>query len=318
MKSSTFELEVNGTRLGGHSWSPDGEPRAAVVIAHGVGEHGARYERFATALADHGIATWAVDHRGHKLTAGTLERAGHVADRGGWALMLDDLRQVVRHVRFLHPELPLVLIGHSMGSLLARELVSQPPLLVDGLVISGPPGDEGLLGRAGVGLAASQVRLRGPQHRSKLLNRLTLGSNNAAFKPNRTDADWLSGVPEWVDAYVADPWCGFVCSTSFFLDLIKATTRVNSAQVYAATDRGLPILIVQGEDDPVGKNGKVAPLVAAGYSQAGIENVRLRMWPKGRHELLGDVMAQEVTDEIIDWIEDTTGIPAQSADRSAG
>ena len=314
MKSSTFALEVNGIRLGGHAWSPDGPVRAAVVIAHGMAEHGARYARFAQALAEHGVATWAVDHRGHGRTARTIDRAGHVADRGGWALLVDDLRSVVRHVRMLHPQLPLVLLGHSMGSLVARELVSQPPLLVDGLIISGAPGDAGALGGVGQVLARSQVRLRGPAHRSRLLDRLAFGSNNAAFKPARTPFDWLSGDPREVDAYLADEWCGFVCSTSFFADLLGAVSRVNSVAVSRATADALPILVVAGDADPLAKGGQATHAIVEGYRRAGVVQVTEKIYPGGRHEVLNDVMRDQVTADILGWLEelitslDTAGV----------
>lgn len=312
MKSSTFELEVNGIRLGGHSWGPDGPPRATVVIAHGMAEHGARYARFAEVLAQHGIASWAVDHRGHKLTAKIVDRAGHVADSGGWTLMLDDLRSVVRHVRMLHPDVPLVLFGHSMGTMLVRELVSQPPLLADGLIISGAPGDPGMKLRAGLALARSQVKLRGPAHRSKLLDRLTFGANNSAFTPARTAFDWLSGDPAEVDAYVADPWCGFLCSTSFYVDLVSAIIRVNSATTSRATDRGLPILAIAGDADPVSANGASMTAIVEGYREAGVREVTEKLYSGGRHEPLNDVMRQQVTDDIVAWIEALV-----SAERSA-
>lgn len=303
MKASQFDLELNGIRLGGHSWLPDGDARAAVVVSHGMAEHGARYDDFGRALADQGVAVFAVDHRGHRLTAGAPGRAGHVADRGGWQLMVDDLRAVVRHVRFRHPDVPVVLFGHSMGTLVARELVTQPPLLVDGLVLSAPPGDPGVKGGPGLMLARGLVRTRGADHRSALLDRLTFGSFNSAFKPARTSFDWLSGVPEEVDAYVADEWCGFVCSTSFFRDLVQATMRVNSVRVVDATPRDLPILLVSGSDDPVTGGGVVAQKVATAYEAAGVSRVEVNIYPGGRHELLHDVMADEVTADILGFID---------------
>lgn len=310
MKATQFDLEVNGTRLGGHSWLPDstevedGQARAAVVISHGMAEHGGRYAGFARALAEQGIAVFAVDHRGHRLTASAPGRAGHVADRGGWQLLVDDLRAVVRHVRFLHPEVPLVLLGHSMGTLVARELVTQPPLLVDALVVSAPPGDPGVMGGPGAALASTIVRTRGAAHRSKLLDRLTFGSFNAAFKPARTEFDWISGVPEEVDSYVADEWCGFVCSASFFRDLIRASQRVNGRDAAEATPKELPILLLSGSDDPVTGGGVSAQRAATAYEAAGVTRVEVNIYPGGRHELLHDVMAEEVTADIVGFIND--------------
>ncbi|MGJ6980891.1 lysophospholipase [Aestuariimicrobium soli] len=309
MKATQFDLEVNGTRLGGHSWlpdaskTPDGHARAALVIAHGMAEHGGRYDRFARALAARGVAVFAVDQRGHKLTAAAPSRAGHVADRGGWQLLVDDLRGVVRHVRFRHRDVPLVLMGHSMGSLVARELVTQPPLLVDGLVVSSPPGDPGLLGHPGSALATGIVRVRGAAHRSKTLDRLTFGSFNNAFRPTRTDFDWLSSLPDEVDAYVADEWCGFVCSASFFRDLVRATQRVNGRAVAAATPNDLPILLLSGSDDPVTASGVSAQKAAITYEAAGVARVEVNIYPGGRHEMLHDVMADAVTADVLRFIE---------------
>ncbi|CAI9400299.1 alpha/beta hydrolase [Aestuariimicrobium sp. T2.26MG-19.2B] len=308
MKATQFDLEVNGTRLGGRSWlpdaqdTPDGRARAALVIVHGVAEHGGRYAAFATAAAEQGIAVFAVDHRGHGLTAGTVARAGHVADRGGWQLIVDDLRAVVRHVRFRHPDVPVVLLGHSMGSLVARELVTQPPLLVDGMVLIGPPGHPGAKA-AGTVLASAIVRTRGAEHRSKLLDRLTFAGHNAAFSPARTDRDWLSGVPEQVDSYLADEWCGFVCSASFMRDLARAAVRVNSPENAASTPHDLPILLLAGSDDPVSNSGVAAQRAAVAYEAAGVKRVEVNIYPGGRHELLNDVMAAEVTHDILAFVD---------------
>lgn len=306
MKSTAVELEVNGSRLKGHSWQPE-QPRAQVLLVHGMAEHSARYDRFGRALAERGIGVTAYDQRGHGRTAGSAAATGHVLDRGGWALMVDDVRSLVRHVRAVHRDEPLVLMGHSMGTLLVREVVTQQPLRIDGLVLSGPVGHPGrVVGESGLRLASLIARTRGAGHRSPLLDKLVFGSNNAKFKPTRTDFDWLSTDPAEVDAYVADELCGNKSSAAFVRDLVAATLRVNAPAAFAATPKDLPVLVLAGEDDPVGNSGAAPRAIAEGYRASGLTRVTLRTWPGMRHELLNEPVRDEVTDQVVHFVGSVT------------
>lgn len=205
MAAEQFEVAASdGVVIRGQRWLPDGEARAVVQIAHGMAEHSARYERFAQELNAAGYAVYANDHRGHGRTAegGVL---GHFADDDGWARVVDDLLQVTRRAQAEVPGRPVVLLGHSMGSLLVRTFAAQHGDLLAGLIVSGTPADPGLLGRVGRQVARAEGRLRGRTHASKLLDTMSFGAFNKQFAPARTDFDWLSRDEAAVDDYVADP-----------------------------------------------------------------------------------------------------------------
>ncbi len=218
-----------------------------------MAEHAARYEGFARALTDEGYALYANDHRGHGRTAGSLDRAGHLADSHGWQRAVGDLATVTEHIEGMHPGVPIVLFGHSMGSSLARTYAREYGTGLAALILAGVSDNPGLLGLAGVTAARVEARLRGRSARSSLMDKLLFGGFNRPFThagKARTDFEWLSRDPEQVDAYVADPWCGFVCTTTFYADLIAGVRSVHVNSDSVPCD--LPILILVGGDDPVG------------------------------------------------------------------
>ncbi len=265
-----------------------------------MAEHSSRYARFAQRLTDHGYAVYGSDHRGHGRTSGT--RASFAA-KNGWQSVLDDLRAVTDRAREEHPGLPVFLVGHSMGSFLARAYAAQHGSELAGIVLTGTAGGAGALGKVGVFLAATQARLRGHTHTSGLLNTLTFGQYNSAFKPTRTEFDWLSRDPAEVDKYVNDPDCGFVFSAGAFTDVLQGLAEVNTDQLASRVPKDLPVHLASGDMDPVGANGKGVRQVADQLRRAGVQDVTLTLWPEARHEILNETNRDEVEIEIVDWLD---------------
>lgn len=306
MDSSTFTLSASdGTQVHVNRWLPDSGAtvRAVVQIAHGMAEHSDRYARFAEALTGHGLAVYANDHRGHKGTAGTLENFGYFADHDGWAKVVDDMALVTAKARAEHPGVPLVLFGHSMGSFLSRAYAVEHGSGIDALILSGTGGDPGALGLVGKQVASLQALLRGKRHRSGLMDKLSFGQFNAPFKPNRTAFDWLSRDPVEVDAYVADEWCGGLFSAGGYIDLLGGMAQINDDGYVARTRKDLPILIFSGDQDPVGAKGKGVREVTDRYRRLGVQDVTITLYPGGRHEMLNETNRDEVTSDVIAWID---------------
>lgn len=293
---------TDGTQLTVHAWPVD-QPRAVVLIAHGMAEHGARYDRVARRLNDAGLAVHAPDHRGHGQTAGSAERLGHFADEGGWDLVVGDLMSLVRDLRGRHPDVPLVFLGHSMGSMLGRSVAIEHGDEIDLLVLSGTAGDAGLLAKVGLGIARLEARLRGPRARSKLMDQLTFGDFGKPFKPTRTKFDWLSRDEAAVDTYVADPLCGNVHTARFFTDLLAGLASVNDPARVARVRPDLPVLVFSGAADPVGGQGAQVRQVADGLRAGGVRDVTLTLYPEGRHEMLNETNHDDVADDVIAWID---------------
>ncbi|MFM6847730.1 MAG: lysophospholipase [Terrabacter sp.] len=306
MQSSTFTLTTSdGTEVFVNRWLPDGPARAVVQIAHGLAEHSSRYARFAQRLTDHGYAVYGSDHRGHGQTSGESSgKRGFFSEKDGWKTVVDDLHAVTDRAREEQPGLPVFLLGHSMGSFISRGYAAQYGSELAGLVLSGTAGGAGALGKVGVFLASTQARLRGHAHTSGLMNMLTFGQYNSAFKPVRTQFDWLSRDPEEVDKYINDPDCGFVFSAGGFADLLRGLETVNSDRAASRIPKGLPVHLVSGDKDPVGgKDGKGVRTVADQLRRVGVQDVTVTLWPDARHEILNETNRDQVETEIVEWLD---------------
>lgn len=303
MRSDTFPTTAaDGTALHTYRWLPDGDPKAIVQIAHGMAEHAGRYARFAQALTDAGYAVYAEDHRGHGQTNPRGASHGYFADHDGFATVVEDLHEVTEVAREEVPDVPVFLFGHSMGSFLARAYAASYGGELAGLILCGTAGDQGLLGKAGAGIAAVQSRLRGRRHTSGLLDSLSFGSYGNAFKPTRTKFDWLSRDPEEVDKYVADPLCGNVFTAGFYADLLSGLAYIHDPKTSALVPKNLPIHLIAGSMDPVGAQSKGVEQVAGQYRKAGVKEVTTHYYIGARHELLNETNRDEVTADVIGWL----------------
>jgi alpha-beta hydrolase superfamily lysophospholipase len=293
-----------------HHWEPRAEARGVVNLAHGMAEHAARYGHLAEALIDAGYAVYAEDHRGHGDTAATDDDLGFLAADRGWARVLDDLHRVTLRARSEHPDVPLFLLGHSMGSFLAQQYLFTFPREIDGVVLSGPNGPNPPRWAALAVLARAERRRLGPRGRSALLDSVVFGAYNKPFEPARTRFDWLSRDPQQVDAYISDPRCGFVETTQFYLDLAAGLGIISQPdRVRAGARHDLPVYVVAGTDDPVGGPTGVEKLLRH-YAAAGLTDVTHRLYEGGRHEMLNETNRDEVIWELLGWL--GAQLPARS------
>jgi alpha-beta hydrolase superfamily lysophospholipase len=304
--STSIHRAPDGTELLVHRWAPDeGTPvRAAMHVAHGMAEHGGRYARLAEALTAKGFVVYADDHRGHGQTARPGE-LGHLGDEGGWGKCLDDLRRMIREEKAAHAGLPFVLFGHSMGSFMTQELLFDLSRDLDAAVLSGSNGKPTLLASAGR-LVARAERLRvGARGVSKLLGKLSFDAFNQAFAPNRTAFDWLSRDEAEVDAYVNDPHCGFDCTTATWIEVLDALARIAEPARQSRIRKDLPIYVVTGAKDAANEMGEGVRRLLSAYAQAGLSRVTSRFYPDARHELLNETNRDEVTRDLVAWLEAT-------------
>ena len=307
MDTTTFTVTAtDGTPLHVFRWSPDAgaAPKAVVQIAHGMAEHSARYARFAEVLTAAGYAVYANDHRGHGQTAGDLKRAGFFADHDGWSTVVEDMYAVTHTIREEQPGLPIFLFGHSMGSMLSRTYAIRHGAELDGLILSGTGGDPGMLGKVGQVVALVEAKVRGKGTASPLLDKLSFGNFNKPFEPARTPFEWLSRDPAEVDAYIADPWCGLVCTAGMFQDLLSGIALINADSQVARIPQGLPIYLFSGAEDPVGDKTKGVQQVVDQFRRLGIKDVFVRFYLGARHEVLNETNRDEVMADVVDWLDD--------------
>ncbi|MBI2383731.1 MAG: lysophospholipase [Gammaproteobacteria bacterium] len=266
-----------------------------------MAEHGARYARFAKALTGAGFAVYAQDLPGHGRTA-AQEELGHFADRDGWAFALAAIDGVRRHVEAQHPDRPLFLFGHSMGSFLLQHHLLERGDGVAGAILSGTHGDLGPARAAGLALMRLEAMLLGARHPSALAEALTFRSYARRFRPRRTEFDWLSRDPQEVDKYVHDPLCGFRCTAGLWADLLSATAHLTDPMRLQRLPRQLPVLMIAGSRDPVSEGERGPRVLEQAYLAAGLADVEVRIYREGRHELLNDTCREQVTAYALVWL----------------
>ena len=290
-------------RLLARRWLPEGRPRAVLQIAHGLTEHSARYARLAAALNAAGYGVYAHDLRGHGPTAAPAE-LGHFADEGGWEKVVGDLWTLNRLIAAEQPGTPIVFLGHSLGSFLARDFIAEHSDAIASVALSGSSGKPPVIATLGR-LIAREERLRlGKRGKSDPIFAMWFGDFNKPFKPTRTAFDWLSRDEKEVDAYVADPLCGFPFTVQLAIDVLDALPRATGRENLARIRKDLPIYVFSGERDPVGATikGLIADLNAAGFTR-----LTTRIYPGARHETLNETNRDEVTSDLIAWLDGVVG-----------
>jgi alpha-beta hydrolase superfamily lysophospholipase len=298
--TSTFSFVNDGVEIAGERRLPGTAPKASVLIAHGMAEHAARYGRFAGELAAGGYAVFAPDHRGHGRTAGGDDKLGW-AGGDGWNAMLRDLDALAALVRERHPQAPLVLFGHSMGSVLAQRFAQLHGDRLAGLILSGTFGAAPNIG-AGIAAATVLRLLRGDRAPSPLQRTMFAGFNKG-FAPQRTGFEWLSRDDAEVRKYADDPRCGFTFSNRLLVDMLRGYAETwkpaNEQRIPAA----LPVLFFSGARDPVGANTRGVTALAQRYRALGLRDVQVTFYPDARHEMLNETNRDEVVRDVLGWLD---------------
>ena len=306
MPHETFWLKANDrTGLFVNQWLPAGKPKAIILVAHGMAEHSGRYARLGKALCEAGFGVYAHDQRGHGRTAerGTL---GYYADNDGWCAVVSDVASLHQHIHQAHKGVPVFLLGHSMGSYIAQAYLLHHSASLQGAILSASNFQPVALYRS-AGLIARFERWRqGPKGRSALIEWLSFGSFNKAFKPNRTRYDWLSRDPVEVDAYANDPLCGVRCTNQLWIDLLGGLQQISKASNLVQIDSALPVLIIGGACDPVSEGKRLVDLDHA-FRKAGTQHLQLNLYPQARHELFNEINRDHVTADVIAWLNQALG-----------
>ena len=285
-------------------WLPDeGAPRAVVQLVHGISEYVGRYGDFARFLADHGFAVCGHDHLGHGNTAKEDGSFGFVAKQGGWMLMAEDVRRLRQRMGEQYPGIPYILMGHSMGSFLARTYLCRWPGTVDGAILSGTGQEGGALVAAGKAIASLIASVKGPESKSPLVHSLSLGAYNKQFAPNRTTADWISRDESVVDAYLKDPFCTVMPSVGLYRDMLGGLQYIASPKALAQMDPDTPVYLFSGDKDPVGANGAGVKKVYGYFEKQGTKDLSVKLYADGRHEMLNEINKTEVYADVLSWLE---------------
>ncbi len=296
---STHEISAPGDHtIPVYLWAPAAGARAVIQVFHGLGEHSARYQRFAKTATAEGYAVCAHDHRGH---GSDTRRRGFFAADNGWDLLVDDGHKVTEFLRERYPGKPVVLLGHSMGSYIAQSYAMRHGRDLEALVLSGSTWPARGLLFVGRLLARIMAWHKGFEAYSPLLDKIGFEDFNKRFAPARTELDWLSRDAAEVDAYIADPLCGGPYTVGLWIDLLGGLRDIASNKALQKIPADLPILITGGADDPVGGQRGMQQL-AAHYEQTGHRNLETRIYDDGRHEMLNETNRDEFTADLLGWI----------------
>jgi alpha-beta hydrolase superfamily lysophospholipase len=300
MQESTFRFAAHdGSEIFAYRWSGQSRPAAIVQIIHGLAEHAGRYRRIAEALNAAGYSVYAVDLRGHGQTATSPDELGFFAERDGWRKCLDDLWRLNQMIAAENPGVPIIVLGHSMGSTLARQFMAEHGEALSGVVLSGSSGQPTPLALSGRLVARAEKLRLGSRGRSALIQSLSFDSFNKRFEPARTKFDWLSRDPAEVDKYVADPLCGFNATVQLWIDMLDAWAAI--AKSCATVPKTLPIYVIAGTHDPVSAGTKSLEPMLGQYRAAGLQ-VEHKFYPEARHEVLNETNRAEVAADLLGWI----------------
>jgi alpha-beta hydrolase superfamily lysophospholipase len=296
MGPDIFSLgSADGRQLAGYRWTAqDGQTGAGVVVlVHGMGEHVRRYDHVADVLTSHGFVVYGHDHRGHGASLAATDQPGQLG-HDGWRALVDDLNLVIAQARSDHPGLPVVMVAHSMGSFAAQQFLLDHHSSVDAVALTGT---------AAVDLLEPALDLSGD---------LELSAFNAAFHSARTEFDWLSRDESMVDAYIADPLCGFGLDTASLKDMFAGARRLADPTQLARIPRDLPLYVAVGSRDPVNAGLTLLWALVDRYREAGLDDVTVRVYDEGRHEIFNEINRAEVIDDLLQWLKRVSALSALS------
>ncbi len=285
---------------------PEGTPKAAVLLSHGMCEYVGRYEEVAAAFTEAGFAFGGADHIGHGDTAKDASELGYLPKKGGKDLLCEDLHTMRGILEKRLPGLPVFLFGHSMGSFIARLYAVRHGEGLAGFVISGTGGPNPAA-KAGKAAASLVAALKGGRHRSKTLDSIAFGAYNKRIEKPASKHDWLTKDAEIVARYDRDPYCNYLFTAEGFYVLSDLLATVSEPGWFAAYPAALPTLIFSGAEDPVGAYGKGPEEVARRLRGAGASDLTLTLCEGDRHEVHNETDRGERIAGLIGWMEARIG-----------
>ena len=280
-----------------------GSVRAVLQICHGVAEHIARYDAFARYLNGLGIAVVGHDHLGHGLSLPEGGTPVYFGAGNTWNTVVDDIYVLHQRIRLWYPDVPLCIMGHSMGSFLTRTYLIRYPGTVKAAVIMGTGWQPKAVIAGGMAVAKAVGAVVGENGTSDLVTNLAFGAYNKLFAPNRTSCDWLSADEGNVDAYMADPLCGADATVGLFRQMLSGIRFNQKLSNLRQMDPRIPVLFVAGEKDPVGDCGNGVRRTYQEFRRAGVQDCTLKLYPGLRHEILNEkAQQQQIFEDIGQWL----------------
>lgn len=304
MKCTNFTFKgEEGLDIYTYKWEDENikKPKAVIQIAHGMAETAQRYETFAKVLTKNGYIVYINDHRGHGKTAKIIENVGHLAEKEGFRCLVEDMYTLTNIIKKENEDLPIYLFGHSMGSFASQRYIMDYSNNLSGLILCGSNGKQGIILNLAHLIINREIKKYGRRSKSNKINNLIFGGE-IIRRNEKTKFDWLSRDKEQVEKYINDPFCGVVCSCGFFYDLVQGLKEIEYKENLKKVPLDIPIYIISGDKDPIGKNGKGVLRLRDRYIKLGVKDVTCKLYKDGRHELLNEINREEVFEDIICWL----------------
>lgn len=290
-----------------YCWKDVQNPKAVILIIHGMSEHAARYEAFARFLNENGFVVYANDLRGHGKTTSRNGTLGYIGE-DGFNRIVEDEYMITQKIKQEYPELPVVLFTHSFGSFVGQEFLTRYSSEINGMILCGSAAQQGLKFKTAAILAAIYRKIYGEKKEAKFLNQLSFGSYNKRILNGGLN-DWLSRDPDIVKKYNDDPECGFICTANFYYYFCTALTRLYEPQKLDHITKTIPLFIIAGTEDPVGEYGKSVRKLHEIYKKLDMSNLSIKLYEGARHELLNETNKELVMNDILQWLDQNNFYP---------
>ena len=303
MKTEDLKFGEADALLQGKIWMPEKEPCMVLQISHGMTEHMGRYEKMAKTLTAHGIAVAGFDLRGHGHNGRDPECASF--GEGGWEACIRDMHLFYQVLEKRFSGIPHFMLGFSLGSFLLRDYLSRYPDQIAGAVIMGTGDQPGAVLFILMQIIKKEIKTHGFNNSTPLVDKMSFENYNQKFAPNATPYDWLCADEAQLAAYSEDPLCRRHISAGLFYQLLDAMRRTGKKSTYEKWDKTVPVLVLSGQEDPVGDFGKGVQRVKKGMDRAGLKAVEVHLFPGARHDLLHEEKsgnAKKTMDILLKWM----------------
>jgi len=295
---------ANGTTLLAAYRTQTDAPQALVQISHGMCEYFLRYEGFAEYLSENRFLVFGHDHVGHGHSASVPEDLGFIPGENGADDLAEDVHQLACLLKKEYPDLPIILLGHSMGSFVARSVLEKYPDTYASAIIMGTAGSDMPTG-LGKLLASLIIAFCGERHRSNLLRGISFAGYNKRYEKGCPENAWLTRDTAVVERYDRDPLCNFVFTARAYRVLFTLLGNVSRKEWAQKISKDKPLLLVSGADDPVGGWGKGVEKIYLRLQNAGLSHVSLSLYPEMRHEILNELSCQTVWSDLLTWMQES-------------
>ena len=302
-----FPSKDGNTEIHTIEWKPEGEVRAVLQLCHGMVEYVDRYDEFARFLCEKGFYVVGNDHLGHGKSVQSKSEYGYFSDRYGNTCLIGDIHTLRQRIAAKYPDVPYFILGHSMGSFLLRQYLvegEEAPYAegLSGAVVMGTGWQPGIALKLGTTISGFTEMFRGDRHRSRLIEKMTLGSNNRKIKNPRTKDDWLSKDTDVVDAYEENPLCQFHFTINAYYNMFKGIRKCQDRQLMKRLPEKFPLLFISGAEDPVGNYGDGVRKAYMVYLENSAADVHIKLYEEDRHEILNETNREDVYNYLLTWL----------------